>query len=362
MAKRGSIADFDWWLLLAVLALAGIGLIEIYSSTIHTKYAGLHIRQLYWVLLGLGLMWIAVLVDYHFIIEHVPLLYLFGVLLLILVMVMGQTNLGSKRWLGYGAFSIQPSEVFKLILVLTLARYFSERRNRELNWIDLFQVGILVIIPFALILAQPDLGTALTFFPILAVGMWLAGVRWKMVATLGLAVALVLPMGWFVLKPYQRDRLMTFIHSDADPLGRGYQIAQSKIAVGSGGLFGKGFLNGSQNRLGYVPHRHTDFIFSVVAEEQGFLGVAVVLSLFSFVIFRSIRHARTARDRYGVFIVMGVVALFAFHVIVNVGVIIGFMPVTGIPLPLVSSGGSAILTTFLALGLVLNVRMRRYVN
>jgi rod shape determining protein RodA len=360
--RKRFLSDFDWWLLLAVLALAGIGLIEIYSSTIHTKYAGLHVRQFYWVLLGLVLMWIAVFIDYHYIIEHVPLLYLIGVLLLVLVMVIGQSNLGSKRWLGYGPYSIQPSEIFKLILILTLARYFSERRSRVLSWADLFQVGVLTIIPFALILAQPDLGTALTFFPILGVGALLAGIRWKMVAVVALAVLLVLPMGWFVLKPYQQDRLMTFIHSDADPLGRGYQIAQSKIAVGSGGLLGKGFLNGSQNRLGFVPHRHTDFIFSVVAEEQGFLGVFVVLLLFAFVIFRSIQHARTARDRYGVFIVMGVVALFAFHVIVNVGVIIGFMPVTGIPLPLVSSGGSSVLTTFLALGLVLNVRMRRYVN
>lgn len=360
--RRRFLTDFDWWLLLAVLALVGLGLIEIYSSTIHTKYAGLHVRQLYWVLLGLTLMWISVFVDYHIIIEHVPLLYLVGVVLLMLVLILGQSNLGSRRWLGYGPVSIQPAEVFKLILVLTLARYFSERRLSELGWTDLFQVGVLAGIPFVLILAQPDLGTALTFFPVVGVGIWLAGIRWRKLAALALAGLLILPMGWFVLKPYQRDRLLTFAHSDADPLGRGYQIAQSKIAVGSGGLLGKGFVQGSQNRLGFVPYRHTDFIFSVVAEEEGFAGVTVALALFAFLIFRAIQHAQTARDRYGVFIVMGVVSLIAFHVIVNVGMIIGFMPVTGIPLPLVSSGGSSILSTFMALGLVQNVRMRRYAN
>ncbi|MDD5542972.1 MAG: rod shape-determining protein RodA [Acidobacteriia bacterium] len=360
--RRRALADFDWWLLLAALALVAIGLLEIYSSTAHTRYAGLHIRQFYWVLLGLAIMWTVVFVDYHLIIEQTPVLYIIGVLMLLVVLVVGQTISGSKRWLGYGAFSIQPAEIFKIILILTLARYFSERRLRTLTWVDMMQVGVLAAIPFVLILMEPDLGTALTFFPILGVGLWLGGIRWKMLATLALGFVLILPLGWFVLKPYQRARLMTFTHSDADPLGRGYQIAQSKIAVGSGGLLGKGFLQGSQNRLGFVPYRHTDFIFSVVGEEQGFLGVLVSLLLFIFVIFRSIQHARSARDRYGVFLVMGVAALLAFHVVVNVGMVIGLMPVTGIPLPFVSSGGSSILSTFMALGLVLNVRMRRYAN
>jgi rod shape determining protein RodA len=362
--RRRFLTDFDWWLLLAVLALVGVGLLEIYSSTIHTsKYAGLQTRQFYWVLLSLGLMWLTVCVDYHVIIEQVPVLYLIGVVALTLVLIVGETHhMGSKRWLGFREFSIQPAEIFKIVLILTMARYFSERRIRTLTWPDLFQVGVLAGVPFALILAEPDLGTALTFVPILGAGVWLAGIRWKKVATLVLAGVMILPLGWFALKPYQRDRLMTYVGSGADPLGRGYQIAQSKIAVGSGGFFGKGLANGSQNVLGFVPHRHTDFIFSVVAEEHGFLGVAVVLALFAFVIFRSIHHARTARDRYGVFIVMGVVALFAFHVIVNIGMVVGLMPVTGIPLPLVSYGGSSLLATFIGLGLILNVRLRRYAN
>lgn len=360
--QRSFFRDFDWLLLLAALLLVALGVIEIYSSTVNTKYAGLHIRQMYWVLLGLFLMMVILMIDYHIIVEHVPWLYLGGILLLVLVLLVGPTISHSKRWLGYGNFLIQPTEIFKIILILTLARYFSERLMRQLTWSDLFQLAILAGIPFALILAQPDLGTALTFLPILGVGMWLAGIRPKMVATLALLVALILPMGWFILKPYQRDRLMTFVNSEADPLGRGYQIKQSKIAVGSGGLLGKGIVKGSQNRLGFVPYRHTDFIFSVVAEEQGFAGVAVALSLFAFIIFRCIHHARTARDRYGVFIVMGVVSLLAFHVLVNAGMVIGFMPVTGIPLPLISSGGSSLLSSFIGLGLVLNVRMRRYAN
>ena len=361
--KRRFLADFDWWLLLAALALVAVGVIEIYSSTMHTKYVGLQVKQMYWVLLGLALMWLVIFVDYHLIIEQVPWVYLIGVGLLTLVLIVGKTHhMGSKRWLGFSEFSIQPAEIFKIILILTMARYFSERRIRSLTWTDLFQVGMLAGVPFVLILAQPDLGTALTFIPILGVGIWLAGIQWKKLATLALAGILILPLAWFVLQPYQRDRLMTFVHSDADPLGRGYQIAQSKIAVGSGGFFGKGFANGSQNLLGFVPHRHTDFIFSVVAEEQGFLGVTIVLLLLGFIVFRCIQHARTARDRYGVYIVMGVAVLVAFHVAVNIGMVIGLMPVTGIPLPLVSYGGSSILSTFVALGLVLNVRMRRYAN
>lgn len=359
---RSFFRDFDWLLLLAALALVALGIVEIYSTTVYTKYSGFHVRQIYWVLLGLFLLVLTVLIDYHIIMEQVPLLYFAGVGLLILVLLVGPTISGSRRWLGVGSITLQPTEIFKIILILTLARYFSERLLRQLTWSDLFQLAILAGIPFALILAQPDLGTALTFFPILGVGMWLAGVRPKMLMTLTLLVALMLPVGWLVLKPYQRARLMTFINADADPLGRGYQIKQSKIAVGSGGFLGKGIVKGSQNRLGFVPYRHTDFIFSVVAEEQGFLGVASALSLFAFIIFRSIHHARTARDRYGVFIVMGVVSLLAFHVLVNVGMVIGLMPVTGIPLPLVSSGGSSLLSSFIALGLVLNVRMRRYAN
>ncbi len=361
--RRRLIADFDWWLLLAVMALVAVGVIEIYSSTIHTKYVGLQIRQIYWVMLGLVLLFAVAFVDYHLIIEQVPVLYLMGVVLLTLVLIIGETHhMGSRRWLGLGNFSIQPAEIFKIILILTMARFFSERHIRTLSWTDLFQVGVLAGIPFVLILAQPDLGTALTFIPILGVGIWLAGIRWQKIAILVLAGLMLLPLSWWVLQPYQRARLMTFVHSDSDPLGRGYQIAQSKIAVGSGGFFGKGFANGSQNVLGFVPHRHTDFIFSVVAEEQGFLGVAVVLSLLGFVIFRSVQHARTARDRYGVYLVMGVVALFAFHVIINIGMVIGLLPVTGIPLPLVSYGGSSVLSTFVGIGLILNVRMRRYAN
>jgi len=221
---------------------------------------------------------------------------------------------------------------------------------------------MICMVPVSLVALQPDLGTALTYLPALAVGLFIRGVRPAVLISLILGFVLVLPISWLVLKPYQKERILTFLDPDRDPLGKGYQVTQSKIAIGSGGLIGKGVFNGSQNRLGFLPTRHTDFIFSVVGEELGFVGVIGTLGLLAFIIFRSIHNAQTARDSLGLFIVMGVVGIYFFHVIVNVGMVIGFMPTTGIPLPFMSYGGSSVLTAFIALGLVLNVRRRRYVN
>jgi rod shape determining protein RodA len=213
-----------------------------------------------------------------------------------------------------------------------------------------------------LILLQPDLGTALTYLPVIAVGLFVRGIRPVALVSLVLCFVLVLPVAWLVLKPYQKERILTFMDPERDPLGKGYQVTQSKIAIGSGGLLGKGVFHGSQNTLGFLPTRHTDFIFSVVGEELGFVGVIATLALLSFVIFRSIHNAQTARDTLGLFIVMGVVGIFFFHLIVNVGMVIGFMPTTGIPLPFLSYGGSSVLTAYVALGLVMSVRRCRYVN
>jgi rod shape determining protein RodA len=213
-----------------------------------------------------------------------------------------------------------------------------------------------------LVALQPDLGTALTYLPAIAVGLFVRGVRPAVLISLILGFVLILPVSWLVLKPYQKERILTFLDPDRDPLGKGYQVTQSRIAIGSGGLLGKGVFNGSQNILGFLPTRHTDFIFSVVGEELGFVGVFATLGLLAFIIFRSISHAQTARDNLGLFIVMGIVGIYFFHVIVNVGMVIGFMPTTGIPLPFLSYGGSSVVTAFIALGLVLSVRRCRYVN
>ena len=214
----------------------------------------------------------------------------------------------------------------------------------------------------ALVALQPDLGTTLTYMPIVAVGLFVRGIRPRALVALVLAFLLVLPVSWLFLKDYQKDRILTFIQPERDPLGAGYHVIQSKIAIGSGGLVGKGLFNGTQNQLGFLPTRHTDFIFSVVGEELGFVGVIATLGLLAFVIFRSIYNAQTARDNLGLFIVMGIVGMFFFHLIVNVGMVIGFMPITGIPLPFLSYGGSSVLTAFIAIGLVISVRRCRYVN
>jgi rod shape determining protein RodA len=235
-------------------------------------------------------------------------------------------------------------------------------RTDELSLQDLIKAGLIVGLPLALILKQPDLGTALVLVPMLVVGAFLAGLQWKHAAAIVLIGALMLPAGWHFLKPYQKERVTSFLHPEEDAKGSGYQVLQSKIAVGSGGFWGKGFGNGSQNQLGYIPVRYSDFIMSAWAEEQGFKGVLLALGLYMALLLRLVQNAQRAKDRAGMFLVMGVAAALGFHVLVNVAMVIGAMPVTGIPLPLMSYGGSATLFVFLAIGLVMNVRLRRFVN
>ena len=227
---------------------------------------------------------------------------------------------------------------------------------------DLLKAGALTAVPLGLILLQPDLGTALVLVPVAVVGAYLAGIQWKHAAVVVLAGVMMLPIGWHFLKPYQKERVTTFLRPEDDPRKSGYQILQSKIAVGSGGFWGKGLGHGSQNQLGFVPVRYSDFILAALAEETGFAGVFVALLLYTALLLRLIQNAQRAKDRAGMFLVMGVAAILSFHVLVNVAMVIGFMPVTGIPLPLMSYGGSATLFVFLALGLVMNVRLRRFVK
>ena len=254
------------------------------------------------------------------------------------------------------------SELVKLIIIVVLARFFAEVRTDYLSLTDLLKAGVVVGVPLGLILLQPDMGTALVLMPMLVVGAFLAGMQWKHAAAVALIALLMLPIGWRVLKPYQKERITSFLHPEEDAKGSGYQLLQSKIAVGSGGFWGKGFGNGTQNQLGFVPVRYSDFILAAWAEEQGFKGVLLALGLYMALLLRLIQNAQRAKDRAGMFLVMGVAAALGFHVLVNVAMVIGYMPVTGIPLPLMSYGGSATLFVFLAIGLVMNVRLRRFVN
>lgn len=355
--------DFDWILLAAALLLSIVSVTEIYSATMAQGAANYSLRQLAWVAVGIISLFIVSAIDYHHISEHIPWLYVLGLGALMYTILLGHRVSGSKSWIWLGSLAFQPSEFIKMIVVVALARYLSELRNKKyMTLAQIFKATGIVVVPMGLILLQPDLGTAMTYLPVIAVGLFVRGIRPIALVSLVLGFVLVLPVSWLVLKPYQKERILTFVDPERDPLGKGYQVTQSKIAIGSGGLLGKGVFKGSQNTLGFLPTRHTDFIFSVVGEELGFVGVIATLGLLSLIIFRSIYNAQTARDSLGLFIVMGVVGIFFFHLIVNVGMVIGFMPTTGIPLPFLSYGGSSVLTAYVALGLVLSVRRCRYVN
>ncbi len=354
--------DYDWWLVAILAAICALGVIEIYSATHGSALVGMHTKQMRWLVVGVVLMFALSRVDYHLIMDQAPILYIIGIVALLAVLFVGHTRFGAKRWIPVLGEFLQVSELVKLIIIIVLARFFAEVRTDELSLQDLIKAGLIVGLPLALILKQPDLGTALVLMPMLVVGAFLAGLQWKHAAAIVLIGVMMLPVGWHFMKPYQKERVTSFLHPEEDAKGSGYQVLQSKIAVGSGGFWGKGFGNGSQNQLGYIPVRYSDFIMSAWAEEQGFKGVLLALGLYMALLLRLVQNAQRAKDRAGMFLVMGVAAALGFHVMVNVAMVIGAMPITGIPLPLMSYGGSATLFVFLAIGLVMNVRLRRFVN
>jgi rod shape determining protein RodA len=362
MRKGLNFRDLDWLLLLISLAIAIVGIIEIYSTTMHTALADQYKKQIEWVFLGVFLALIVSQIDYHLILDQVVALYGLTLLGLIGLLVFGHPVAGTRRWLALGGLTFQVSEMAKLVIIMSVAAYFAGRKAKSVTWRDLGALGILAGIPAVLVALEPDLGTALTLFPAIAVGVFLAGIRFRQMAILGLAVILMLPVGWRMLHPYQRERLMTFIHPTQDVRGSSYQVTQSKIAIGSGGLWGKGIGHGTQSRLGFIPVSHADFIFAAFAEEQGFVGTLFVLALYFILLIRLLDGAQTAGDRAGVFFIVGLAAVLFFQVAVNVGMMIGFLPITGIPLPLMSQGGSSVLFTFAGLGVAMSIRVRRLVN
>jgi rod shape determining protein RodA len=362
MSRYVSFRDFDWILLVFVVLICGLGVVQIRSATEHTKFAGAHIKQLYWVAGGLGMMFLMSLVSYQTLLDKVHWMYIASLASLIAVLIFGQKYLGARRWIKLPSGQhFQPSEWVKLILILAVAKYFADLHNRaELSWPDFVKAGAIVGVPMLMVLVQPDLGTALTYIPIALMGLFLGGLHWKQAAIVFLCGALVTPLAWHHMKDYQKQRLLAFRDPDADPKGSGYQVTQSLIAVGSGGIWGA--KETSQTHLAFLPVPQTDFIFAAFAEQHGFVGALGLLLLYFVVLMRLTQNAQTAPDRAGTFLVMGVVAVLSFHILVNIGMVVGFMPVTGIPLPLMSYGGSSVLFMFLALGIVMNVRMRRFVN
>jgi rod shape determining protein RodA len=360
MSRYVSFRDFDWLLVIFVLIICGLGVMEIRSATMHTKFAGAHIKQLYWIAGGVAGMFLISFLNYQALLEKIHWMYIVAFGSLVAVRLFGEKYLGARRWIKLpGGAHFQPSEWVKLILILAVAKYFADLHQRELSWSDFMKAGAMVGVPMLLVLSQPDLGTALTYIPIAVMGLFLGGLRAKQALIVLVLGGLMMPLAWHKLKPYQKERLVSFIEPEADKQGSGYQVNQSLIAVGSGGIWGG---TGTQTHLSYLPVPQTDFIFAAFAEEHGFVGALGVLLLYFIVLMRLTQNAQTAPDRAGTFIVMGVVAVLSFHILVNVGMVVGFMPVTGIPLPLMSYGGSSVLFMFLALGMVMNVRMRRFVN
>ncbi len=363
---RRLVHHFDWVMLLMLLLVAGMALANLYSSTWSGGDAAspVFFKQLYLYIIGTAFILLLVCVDYKEL-ESLGYLMYAGVLLLLLY-----TNFfvhsiaGTQRWINLGVFHLQPSEPAKLVLVLVLASCYSRTEAPDGYRIrDLIKPGILTAIPFVLILIQPDLGTAL-MLAILFVSMTIfVKLRWSTLAILGGVGLASVVIGWkFLLKDYQRRRIETFLNPEGDPMNHGYQIMQSKIAVGSGQMFGKGFMEGTQGHLHFLPERHTDFAFSVWAEEWGFAGALFFLGCYFFMLLWGINIAMTARDKFGVLLAFGLVMLIFWQAVINLFMIMGFLPVVGIPLPLFSYGGSSLLTTLFAVGILMNIRMRRFQN
>jgi rod shape determining protein RodA len=360
-----SFRDFDWWLLCLVLVLGVISVLEIYSTTAHTRFASFESKQILFIATGVICMFILAKIDYHRLIDLSPWMYGIFLVSLVAVRLVGHKALGARRWIALGPIQFQPSEWVKLVLILAMARYIANIGGRNLTWKEIFRAFAMVGVPMILVLIQPDLGTTLTYAPVLIAGLLLGGISLRQSAIL-IVCGSVLAVGvWSsgkILKPYQKARLTSFISPQNDPKGRGYQVLQSEIAVGSGGIWGKGAQKGTQTQGYFLPIPYTDFIFAAFSEEHGFVGAVFVLLLYFLILMRLIQNAQTAADLPGSLIIMGIVAVLTFQIAVNVGMVIGFMPVTGIPLPLMSYGGSSVLFTFLALGVAMNVRMRRFVN
>jgi rod shape determining protein RodA len=363
MFERRLYFHIDWLMILAIAALCAIGVAMIYSTTRAAPGSHLHVTQMYGIALGVIAFIVCLAIDYRTFADKSHFIYLALLAALAYVLFMGATQMGARRWIPIGRFNLQPSEFAKVGVALVLAKFFGENRRGVPSTTDLLVAGGLTLMPFALVAKEPDLGTAVTLLPIFLAVAYVAGMRMRILGILLAAVLVVAPIAWkFALKDYQKARVTTFLNPEEDARGAGYQQIQARVTVGSGGVWGKGFTKGTQGQLRFLPVAHNDFIFSVLAEEQGFAGVLIALGLYLFVILRALEAARLAKDRLGVYLVLGVLASFTFQVVYNVTMSAGLAPVKGLTLPLMSYGGSSMIATLAGFGLILNVRMRRFTN
>jgi rod shape determining protein RodA len=362
---RRLIVSVNWPLLILALAVFAVGVLNLYSASgfrmgEEVSLQSFFNKQIIWGACGLFAMLLVVLVDYKHLGNVAWPLFFTTILLLVLVLVVGRSVSGARRWLEIGSFNFQPSELAKFAVLILGAKLLA-KRSEKLGWLELFSVVGLGMVPALLVIVEPDLGTGLNILLLLCGLILYRGISGPVFKTLLVSVPILLPCGWFVLKPYQKQRILTLLDPEKDPLGSGYHIIQSRIAIGSGQMWGKGFLEGTQSQLRYLPEKHTDFALAVFAEEWGFVGCIALLVLFCFFLLQIYATARTAKDRFGSFLAAGVFFYFFWQILINMGMVLGIMPVVGIPLPFISYGGSATIVNFCLVGIVVNVSMRRFV-
>ncbi len=352
---RRLLLHFDWLLVALATLLIGTGLL-----TLGSLVPRLLMRQLVWLGIGVVAVLVLISIDYRMLARWAYLAYIGGLVLLATVLVLGRTAQGARRWLNLGPFTVQPSELFKLVLIATVAAYLAGREEHRPGW-DRVLIPLLLVAPaFGLIVKQPDLGTALVLVPVVIALLFIGGARWQHLAILGSIGVAAAPAFWFLLRDYQRERLLVYLDPFRDPLGSAWNVIQAKITIGSGQLAGKGLFGGTQSRLAFLPERHTDFIFAAFAESWGFLGAIGLLAVYGLLTLRGLEVAATARDSLGSLLAAGATVLLASQALVNLGMVTGLLPIVGIPLPMVSYGGSALLTALGAVALIENVRMRRF--
>jgi rod shape determining protein RodA len=352
----------DLVVLACSLSLAVLGVLFVASSTTGTRFEGLASRQAIWLAVGVAAMGAAILFDYRMLLKFSFAIYCVCLLPLVYLLLFGDSIANVRSWIRIGHFQFQPAELSKIATALLVAYLFENEDDARPHASTVVKLAAIVGIPILLVFLQPDMGLAITFLPLLFVGLYFGGLPARGWAAIALIVVLLAGGAWFLLKDYQKARIGTFLNPDTDVLGSGYQVRQSKIAVGSGGFSGKGFRSGTQSQLRFLPVQHTDFILAVIAEEWGFLGIVLVLGLFAALLLRALKLAQSARDRGGVFLVLCLTSMMLFSVVLNASMMIGLAPTTGIPLPLVSYGGSSVATTFLGIGLILGVDFRRFAN
>ncbi|MFH2138844.1 MAG: rod shape-determining protein RodA [Candidatus Omnitrophota bacterium] len=364
MFSNISMGGFDKYLAVILVILIVFGLMAILSASYQKQIdtgKNFFLSQIVWLSIGLFLMFVVAKTSYHSFLSVAYIIYGIHIISLVFVLLMGKTAFGAQRWISIGGIGFQPSEFSKLFTILAVARMVGDNPQRLKTLGGLLGPFLITLVPMVLIFKQPDLGTAIIFLPILMAMFLVGGIKIKYLVSAIAAGVVSLPFFWLFLKPYQKDRLMVFINPNLDPLGVGYTINQSKIAIGSGMLTGKGLFIGTQNRLNFLPERHTDFIFSVIGEEGGFLAAGAIIILFLMLILRGLKIAENTNDISGQLIATGVTTMLALHAIINIGMTLGLMPVVGMPLPFISYGGSALICNFIAMGFLFNVKMHRTV-